>query len=200
MPNFRFDEENHAYFIDDRKIPGYSEIAAAMGITDYSGVPGYNLELARKFGTAGHYALRLLDMGVLDFDTVSAPLVPCIKEYQNALSDYGIEIIGDYIERPVCSFRYRFGCTPDRICYVKRELSVIDFKFVETMQPAIEIQTAAQKIAAEEFFNLKIKRRYGLQIPMDGKCILHPYKDKADEQTWLCFLGAYNWRKRHGKL
>ncbi len=199
MPNLTFDEVNHQYFLDGIKIPGYSEIATTMGIVDYSGVPGYNLEAARKFGTAGHYALQLLDENRLDESTLSSPLIPCVSEYKSFLSDFKVEIIPEYIERPVCSVRYRFACTPDRICLVKGELSVVDFKFVEAIQPAVELQTAAQKIAVEEFCKIKIKRRYALQIPMRGKCKPHPFKDKADEQAWLCFLGAYNWRIRHGK-
>lgn len=194
-----FDEVEHIYRLNGVKIPGYSEISKITGIVDYGTTPEYFLEPARKFGTAGHYATRLWDKGILEETSLSAPLIPCLNEYKQFLQDYKVEILQEYIETPVCSFRYRYGTTPDRICLIKGGLSVLELKFVESMQPGTAIQTAAQKIAAEEYYKIKIKARYGLQIPLVGKCKPHIYKDKGDENSWLCFLGAYNWRQKYGK-
>lgn len=194
-----FDEINHTYRLDGVIIPGYSQIAKSMGITDYGNVPDYFLEPARKFGQAGHYATRLWDNQTLNEVTLSEPLIPCLEEYKKFLQDNKVEIISDYIEKPICSVRYRYGITPDRICLIKGELSVFELKFVETMAPGAALQTAAQKMAAEEFYHIKIKKRYGVQISLKEQYKLYPYTNKGDEQTWLCFLGAYNWKEKYAK-
>ena len=194
-----FDEANHAYKIDGAKIPSYSRISRSMGIVDYSDTPECFLESARRFGQSGHYATRLWDNKTIDIETLSAPLIPCLDAYKQFLLDYDVEIIPAYIETPICSFRYRYGVTPDRIYLVKGELSIVELKFVETMKPGTSIQTAAQKLAAEEYYKIKIKARYGLQITLDGKYKLYPYKEKSDENVWLCFLGAFNWKDKNGK-
>ncbi len=194
-----FDETNHIYRLDGVQIPSYSEISRVMGIVDYGDVPQYFLEAARKFGQAGHYATRLWDNKTLNEETLSSPLIPCLNEYKQFLRDYKVEILPQYTEKPICSFRYRYGVTPDRVCIIKGELSILELKFVEVMKPGTAIQTAAQKLAVEEYHKIKIKARYGLQIPLNGKCRPCFYKDKSDENTWLCFLGAYNWRIKNGK-
>jgi hypothetical protein len=199
LNKLEFDNENHIYRLDGVAIPGYSQIAKKMGIANLDNIPEYTLEQARQFGQAGHYATRLSDEGRLDEDSLSLPLIPCLKSYRDFLRCSNVEIIKEYIEKPICSFRYRFGTTPDRICLIRGELSVLELKFQETISKATSIQTAFQKIAANEFYHIKIKKRYGLQITLNGNCILHSYKDKNDEQVALCFLGAFNWREKNAK-
>jgi hypothetical protein len=195
-----YNAEKHEYSIDGKRIPGYSEVAKAMGITNYSGIPDYIMESARNFGTAGHYATRLWDEGRLDVNSLSLPLIPCLEAYKQMLLAYNVVIIKEYIENPICSFRYRFGTTPDRICLIEGEMSILELKFVSSLQPGIALQTAAQKLAAEEYYRIKIKNRYALQIAMDGKLRpLKPYKDKSDEGVWLNYLSAFNWKERNLK-
>jgi len=191
-------DENHIYHLNGVVIPGYSEIASAMGITNFSGISERVMEAARNFGSAGHYATRLWDEKRLDESTLSAPLIPCLEEYKNFLIDFKVEIIPGYIEKPICSTIYRYGVTPDRVCVINGELSILELKFVESMSKATELQTAAQKLAAEEFYKIKIKRRYGLQIPQKGKAKIYPYTNKSDEQTWIAALSLYNWRVKNG--
>lgn len=199
MNNLTLDE-NHIYRLNGVIIPGYSEVASAMGITNFSGISDLVLEPARKFGTAGHYATRLWDEKRLDESSLSTPLIPCLEAYKSALVEHKIEILPEYIEKPIYSPIYRYGTTPDRICLVNGELSILELKFVEQMSKATGIQTAAQKLAVEGYYKIKIKCRYGLQITQEGKAILDSYKNKADENTWLCFLGSYNWLKINGRL
>ena len=201
MGKFIFKEDTHEYFLDSVKIPGFSEIAKAMGIYDFSGVPETILEAARVFGDAAHYAARLWDLKDLDESTLDESLKPCLEVYKYFLTISHVEIIREYIENPICSYLYRYGITPDRICLINGELSVLELKFVSKLLPGVALQTAAQKRAAEEFYKIKIKKRYVLQITSSGKS--YPpieYKNKGDDNAWLCFLGAYNWlRRNNGK-
>jgi len=199
MPNLTFKSDTHEYFLDGVKIPGFSEIAKVMGIFDFSNVPEYILETARNFGDAAHYAMRLWDLKDLDESTLHEDLKPCLEAYKQALKDNHIEIIKEYIEQPICSLIYRYGITPDRICLVKDELSILELKFVSVLQSGVALQTAAQKLAANEFYKTKVKRRFVLQITREGEAKpLKEYKEKGDENAWLCFLGSYNWLKKNG--
>jgi hypothetical protein len=139
-----------------------------------------------------------MDKGTLDRGTLSNPLIPLLEGYEKFKKDFEVEIIPEYIENPICSFVYRFGVTPDRICLVKKELSVVELKTNTIMLASVKLQTAAQKKAAEEFYKIKIKNRYGIQFPLEGDYVPYQYKDKSDEYSWLSFLGAYNWLKREG--
>jgi hypothetical protein len=201
MSKLIFKEDTHEYFLDGVKIPGFSEISKAMGISNYSGIPESVLEAARQFGVAAHYMTKLWDLADLDVKSMDAPLNPCLEAYKYFLKTYKVEIIKEYIENPICSYLYRYGVIPDRICLINGELSVLELKFVSKLVPAVALQTAAQKRAAEEFYKIKIKRRYALQITLEGENKKPvEYKDKGDDNAWLCFLGGYNWlRRNNGK-
>jgi hypothetical protein len=196
-----FEPKTHIYRLDGVVIPGFSEIAKAMGIVNYNNIPDFILEPTRNFGDVMHYTTKLWDLRDLDESTLDEPLKPCLEAYKYFLTTFHVEIIKEYIEQPICSFIYRYGITPDRIYLVNGELSVLELKFVSQLLPAVALQTAAQKRAAEEFYKIKIKHRYVLQITRQGD--FKPpieYKDKGDDNAWLCFLGAYNWlRRNNGK-
>jgi len=192
--NLVFEPASHSYYLDGVIIPGYSEIAKAMGIVSYFG----DNTNAMNFGSAFHLATKFLDKGTLDRDNLDTPLVSLLEGYEQFKQDYLVEILQEYMENPICSFTYRFGVTPDRIALVRGELSIIEFKTNTEMPPSVKLQTAAQKLAAEEYYKIKIKKRYGIQFPLTGSYKPFPYKDKSDEYAWLNFLGAYNWLKREG--
>jgi len=196
----RFNKKKHLYTLDGVIIPGYSEIAKTMGIVNYKNTPGYLLEPAQKFGSAGHFATRLWDEKRLDEKTLSIPLIPCLEAYKSFIKYHDVKILTKYIERPICSYKYRYGITPDRICLIKGELSILEFKFVEVMSPGTAIQLAAQKLAANEYYGIKIIRRYALQLKLNGGFNIEIYKDNSNENTFLCFLGGYNWLKKNKQI
>ena len=82
----------------------------------------------------------------------------------------------------------------------KGELSILEFKFVEVMSPGTAIQLAAQKLAANEYYGIKIIRRYALQLKLNGGFNIEIYKDNSNENTFLCFLGGYNWLKKNKQI
>lgn len=192
-----FKADTHEYFFDGVWIPGYSEIAQKMGISDFSMVPENILQRAQNFGTAFHLTVKLLDGDTLDESSVSPELFSLIDAYNKFKQEYFVNIKLEYIEKPVCSFIYRYGCTPDRICYVNGDLSIVEFKTSSTMPKSCALQTAAQEIAAEGFYGIHIKKRYGVHFSLDGKYKVYQYKDKADKQAWFAFLSAYNWLQKN---
>ncbi len=194
--NLSFDPKKHIYRLDGVQIPSFSEIATAMGITQYYG----DNQIAMDFGTKFHLATKFLDKGTLNRKTINAPLIPLLEGYEKFKRDYGVKVIPEYIEIPICSYKYRFGVTPDRIYMVKDELSVVEFKTNTVMPVSATLQTAFQQIAAEEYYGIKIKCRYGVQFPLEGGYKIFPYTNKMDLQTALCFLSSFNWLKKNNLL
>ena len=189
-----FNPIEHIYRLDGVVIPGFSEIAKAMGISDYSGASIEILEAARNFGKQMHLATKLWDEKNLGL--LPKPLIPWMETYKKFLKNYSVKIIQKYIEKPICSYRYRFGVTPDRICLVSGELSVLEIKTTTVMPNSVKLQTAAQTLAAEEYYGIRIRKRYGLKLsPGDYK--VYPYKDEMDKQVFIAFLSAYNWLKKN---
>jgi len=199
MPKLTFNPIEHTYRIDGVLIPGFSQVAKAMGINDFSGVPVNILEAARSFGDNLHYTTKLFDEKNLEESSLSQPLIPCLDQYKQFLKDNAVKIIRKYIEKPICSFRYRYGITPDRICLIGGEFAVLEIKTTTVIPKSVKLQTAAQVLAIEEYYGIRIKKRYGLQIPVEGKYKLFAYTDDNDKSSWLCFLGAYNWLKENKK-
>ena len=186
-----FNPITHIYRLDGVVIPGYSEISKAMGISDFSKVNPELLELARNFGEQLHVATKLWDLKKLG--TLPEPLEPCLEEYKSFLKDYAVKIIPKYVEKPICSYRYRYGVTPDRVVTIGGEYAILEIKTTTAMSNSVKLQTAAQALAAEEYYGIRIKKRYGLQILPDKPYKLYPYKQESDKGSWLCFLGASNW-------
>jgi hypothetical protein len=197
MPDCRYDAEKHLYFIDGVNIPSFSEIAKANGLFDYSSVSEEVMEASRQFGSAAHKACQLWDMGQLDEDSLSAPLVPYLDGWKKFCSNFGVVIYPQWIETPIFSAKYQFGTTPDRIVSIGNKMTVIEIKTTTTVQKAVAIQTAAQKLAFEENYG-SIRQRIAVQLVGKGKYKIHEYKKLSDETTFKSAVNIYYFKKESG--
>jgi CRISPR/Cas system-associated exonuclease Cas4 (RecB family) len=192
--NFRFDKETHTYYLNGVKIPGFSEVAKAEGLSDYSTVRLDVMEAARKFGNAVHSMTALWDRKILNVEILDPALVPYLEGYKQFLHRYNIEIIQAGIEVPICSWKWKYGITPDRTALTGDKVVIYEIKSTSSMSPVVALQTAAQKIAVEENSKYKVKIRWGLQLlPNDFR--VFPYENKTDETAWLSILQAYKWKR-----
>jgi hypothetical protein len=190
-----FDKNTHTYYLDDKKIPSCSAILSSCGMSDYSQVPKDVLEASAKFGSAVHKCCELWDKSTLDESSLSAPLIPYRKHWIQFLCDFNAVIVKDYIETPIGSLKYRFGCTPDRVLVIKNKVWVLEIKTTSTILPAVGLQLAAQKIAIEENYG-KVHNRVAIQLTEDGYK-LFPLDDPSDESTFLACLRVWNWKERN---
>lgn len=189
-------DENHIYRLDGEIIPGYSEIAKAEGLIDYSGIPTNVLVAAQKFGTAVHLMTALWDKGILNITTLDKNLMPYLNGYRKFLSKHNVFIYPEWIETPTYSKKWRYGVTPDRMAVVDKKFTDYEIKSTTKMQPSIRIQTVAQKIAIEEQTKIKIKQRIGLQLlPEDYR--LEYYNNVCDERIWISAVTLYHFKKEH---
>lgn len=194
MNNFTLDE-NHIYRLNDKIIPGCSEILKDMGLSDYSNARQDVLEAAAKFGSAVHKACDLHDRGTLDYKTLSAPLVPYLDGWKKFISDYQAVVVPDWIERISGSLRWRFGVTPDRVLVIKDRVVVCEIKSTTSIMRSVALQTAAQKIAVEENYG-KVHRRIAVQLT-DSSYKIHEFKNQNDEETFICARKLYAWKKEN---
>lgn len=184
--------------------PSVTKILVAAGLIDMSCVPKDILERALQFGSAVHKAVELNDLGTLDRDKLSPPLLPYLEGWQKFLKDYNIVIEPSELEKQFTSVKYGFTGKPDRWPIIKGKRTIVEIKSSTIMIPATEIQSAGYQILLEEA-GIKIQQCWGLQLlgeVPEGKlpyCI-EPYKDNSDKATFLNCLGLYNFKKRKGIL
>ena len=193
---FIFNKETHEYFLNGNKLPSVTHILQDAGIIDLSGIPFSRLEAAREFGSAVHLACQLYDQDNLNEKTLDHNLRPYLDAWNKFKEDTGFVIIEN--ENPICSPKYRFAGTPDRVGRLDC-LTIVDIKSTAELSPAIGIQTAGYQIAWNETHEEKVKKRIAVLLQPDGKYRIQVYKDKSDTNLFLSALSIYNWKQRNLK-
>jgi len=198
MNKLTFNAEKHEYSIDGVVIPGYSRIAKDMGLVDYSNVSPADLEYKGQVGSAVHKAIFLHNEDTLDMDSLAEPVTGYFNSWLMFVELYKPTILIQYSENPICSFKWRYGVTPDIVAEIKGILTVLELKCVSAMNAVTALQTSAQKIALEETYNIKIKQRWGLQLKPDCMPELKCYEKLSDTTAWLSNVNAWYWKKENG--
>ena len=110
---------------------------------------------------------------------------------------YQPKILTEYSENPICSFKWRYGVTPDIVAEQKEGLTVLELKCVTQMNPVTALQTTAQRLALEETYNIKIKQRWGLQLIPNAMPKLAVYAKLSDYPAWVSTVNLWYWRKEN---
>ena len=189
---FRFNEEDHSYWIGERRIPSVTGILRDAGLLNYHGSADYYMER----GTFVHRATEMIDKGTLDWDSLDSTLRPYCEAYQKFINDVKPSII--LSEKPLYHAGYGFAGTPDRAIRINERTSVIDFS-TGNPPPAKKIQVAAyQELihASEDIFTsqgftlwLKDDGSYRLSPPMDTK------EMKRQFNFFLAALTVVRWKE-----
>ena len=198
MNKLEFDTENHIYTLDGSIIPGYSQIVRDLGLIDYSHVRQADLEWKAQVGKAVHTAIFLNNTEELDMDSLDETVTSYFNSWLRFVELYQPKILTQYSEKPICSFKWKYGVTPDIIAKVNNILTVLEIKTVSQMNPVIALQTEAQKIAIEETYNIKIKQRWGLQLIPGALPKLEPYTKASDFPNWLSAVNVWYLKERLG--
>lgn len=190
---FEIDREQHIYRLGGVVIPSVTQILGSMGLFDYFDVPEASMEAARLFGSAVHLACELWDKGTLDESSLSLHLAPYLTAWGKFIADFQPVVNTEWIEKPICSYKYRFGTIPDRVWSINNKLTTIEIKSTATMQKAVGIQLAGQSIAIEENLG-KVRQRWAVQLNPEGTYQLHVYDNRADEAVFVSALNVWRWR------
>jgi hypothetical protein len=198
MPKLEFDINRHEYSIDGVIIPGYSKIAKDFGLIDYSNVRPADLEWKAQVGKAVHTAILFDNAGELDMDSLDEVVSSYFKSWLIFKKLYQPKILIEYSEKPVWSIKWKYGVIPDILAEINKLSTIVEIKTVSQMNKVTALQTAAQKIAVEEMYKLKIKQRWGLQLIPNAQPKLEPYADMSDEAAWVSFVNAWHYKERTG--
>lgn len=186
MTDFKFNPENHTYTLGGKPIIGLTSALKAAGFNNFEYVNEAVLELARERGKAVHKATELHDKRRLEENSVHENVAPYLKGWRDFLSLKRVQILD--IEKPIYSKKYLFACTPDRIVYINGKMGVLEIKASDYLSDAYKMQTEGQRIAAEEFYKIKVTDRYVIRIMKDGTYRLETYNDYADKMRFLTVL------------
>lgn len=168
-----FDAETHVYMVNGRAVPSVTQLLERHGLVNTE----WFTDEARARGTAVHAAIHYLDEGTLDWDSVD----PRIKGYLCAYERFVYETqFESYIsERPLASAKYHYAGTLDRLGWLHKLLTLIDFKSGKHVA-ANEIQLEFYRrlcIENHDELGLSPNEHIGMQIVElreDGKYKLPP--------------------------
>ena len=119
-----FDEDNHQYTVNGKKVPSVSRILRPLTDIIYGPIDPEVLRQAADFGTAVHACTELFDLDELDESSVTDAWRPYLDAYVLWKEKTKPEIL--HIEdRLGCA---KYSGTLDRICRIDGELWIIDLK------------------------------------------------------------------------
>ena len=184
----RLDPETHTYWLGERQVPGYTQIAKDLGIIKEN--PFYTDE-GRAEGQALHLWFKHLASG-LEVKRVPDPrIVGRVQAIQKFLSETGFKMTGGEEAQydPVTGF----ACTPDIWGTLGVWTWVIDLKRGAKMK-SHALQTAAQTIALQAN-GFRAQKRGCLYLRETGDYRLDEHKDQLDIIKWRGFVYAYQTKK-----
>jgi hypothetical protein len=190
---FRFSEEDHSYWVQDRRIPGLTETIGKAGLYPFPVESGGLLSDAMIRGWIVHKALD----GWYKGDTEETP--PEIEAYVESEARFvkhsGFEV--RLSEVPLCNPALWYGCTPDRVGMLNGKLVVIDSKTGPSC-PAYHVQLAGNFFALTAL-KVPIEGAFLLELKSTGQMArLSPIKDFAEHwEVFIHALGCEKWRRKY---
>lgn len=184
MPELKFNEENHQYFLDEFPIPSVSEIIKPLHDRIYRNINESMIEIASDKGTRVHRAIEFMSKYNLNkFDEDIVRYVDAYKKFRNDNSTW--ELL--HSEFRTYNKALLYGMTIDEIYQTEKGIVICDLKTTSNAHlGAWSVQLSAYKAGFEsQYPNKKVTDIYILQIFKDGKYLLHRLKD-----NFLVFLSC----------
>ena len=188
---FRFNEEDHSYWIGEQRIPSVTGILRDAGLLNYHGSSDYHMER----GTFVHRATEMIDKGTLDWDSLDDTLRPYCEAYQKFIDDVKPKII--LSEKPMYHPQFMYAGTLDRMVKMNGLTSLIDIKSGSPHPAtALQISAYAELIGINE--NVYVSKASVLYLRDDGMYRLDEIKDlKRNLQIFLASLTVVRWREEN---
>jgi hypothetical protein len=210
-------DAEHRYWNGATRIPGVSELIQSAGCSylpdetgdallsaiedglvdaEKYGIPGVPkgkvveyIERAQRFGTAGHRATYLHDIGNLKKGALDVNLLPYLNHWRQFKKDY--EFTMDAGEEIVFSEAWNFAGTLDRRGRTKKVKTIIDLKFTNKIQPSSELQLELYDIACGGGY-----RKLICQLSYEGYKVKE-YKNPAIRSTAISVIQIFNWKRKN---
>lgn len=192
----RLEEDDHTYWLGNRRIPSVSEIISP--VCNFDGVPVEVLERKSEIGKAVHLLAEWHDKGIkID----KASIDKCVEPYFKAWKLFAKDMKPKWgVIEEMRHSDHGFAGTVDRVGEVKLLGPgewIIDIKTVATVSPATGLQTAAYSKLWGGIYG-SITRRAAVQLKKDGTYRVVQFSDPHDWPTFLGLLTTHKWRMKHG--
>jgi hypothetical protein len=178
---FIFREEDHSYWLGDRRLESVTEILERSGIADYR----WTNEDAMTRGKYVHTASEMIDRGTLDWAALDPILRPYCEAYQKFIEDKHPEIL--LSEKPMYHPDYLFAGTPDRAMRMDGAIVLPDLKSGAPNR-ATAIQTAAYRELVRVSEGISCRKCFSLHLRVDGNYRLNAIDNI--QRCWNIFLAA----------
>ena len=177
---FRFDYDEHVYYVNDKPIPNTTSMLINTGHVD----PRYYTEESRIRGRAVHGLTAKVDLGSIDVAKLVSPYRGYVLAHVAAMERLKPARPMVAIEVPVVHPQFRFGTRPDRVAKIFRVLSVTDEK-TGGREKWHALQTAIQAIGFGWKYHVppELIQRFTLYLSENGHFsnVLHPRRRDYDE-------------------
>ena len=189
MPKFVYNDADHSYFLDDRRLESVTEILSLSGIADYRFSNGE----AMQRGSYVHTATEMIDRGTLDWSILDDTLRPYCEAYQRFVEDKRPEIL--LSEEPMYHAQYLYAGTVDRIVKMDGAVSLIDLK-TGAPNRATGIQLAAYRELVRVKEYTTCRKCFSLHLRDDGTYRLNPELNLDRNITiFRAALAVERWKK-----
>lgn len=190
-----FDEEKHTYTKDGALIPSVTTVLRQLYNFDF--VHPDVLAAKAALGTAVHKACELDDADDLDDESLAPAALPYLQGYRKFKRDKLTKVVATEL---IVYSAMGYAGKLDLLTEFDGELWLIDWKTPLSISAAVGLQTAGYAGALPRELLPRVGhkvRRGALQLKADGNYKLHEFKDHNDYPTFISFLNAYRWTKRH---
>lgn len=187
-----FDASTHTYTNREtgEAVPGWSEIARALGISRTQYIPDWALERGRYV----HEACDYWERGVLDTDDLDQEIGAYLDSFRDWYREVNPELLSS--EEMVWHREEGYAGTLDRIYSIDSKITLVDIK-CGRHSPHYRLQTAAYMAAA-----LPKYKRKKMPITRRGCLMLRPgawewieHEDMADIDAAIAAARVYRWMR-----
>lgn len=197
IPGFRFVEDPHGYFFDEKPVPSPSTVFADLGLVN----PAFFTPGSRARGRAVHAGIHYALKGTLDWYTLDPDLHGFVKSALRLVDRLKPKLIR--YETALYHPIFNFAGTMDLEWELEGWRWILDWKSGKAPK-VTQYQTSAYEILARVTANpSKLWKRAAIELQRDGSTAnLVRYEDHTDTVGWLNLLGAFKIRQalRAGRL
>lgn len=187
-----FEPEGHVYRVDGSVTPSVTQILDPYTSLEF--VDRETLRRAAEFGSHVHAACHLFNMDELDRAALDPALEPYIAGWERFLDESGAVVV--LSEHRVASRKYGYAGTFDSLVHWGKSRRLIDIKSGTVVPKTVGPQLAAYAEAYAEESGVKVRDRYCIHLPGEGKYNSHKLTDPRDWSIFQSALNLHNWHTR----
>lgn len=169
--------DNHEYYLDDKRIPGVNEILKDLGFIRYTS-GGDHVE-AMEYGSLFHQITAYHDAGILETEMIPAHMVADYLAYVSWLEQMNVEVLS--VEEMLHADSY--AGTLDRRVKIGDKLFVLDIK-TGAEQPWHRLQLTAYQLMLDPGYRRAALYIKGGVAKFKDLSNARMFLDAEDQQLW----------------